>query len=163
MARGKKAHMTLTAAQHKALMKALGGEGLGDIHELSDVKLFVEPGHFGGEGWWSDLGSEVKKVAKRVQSNPMVREAEKKAVSYGAKTVRGVAEGALDGLGDTVATAIGIPEVAPALDAAIDRGASALHHRDDTLENIVPSEDGGDGSSFVDILGEDESCAWLYE
>ena len=48
MARGKKAHMTLTAAQHKALMKVLGGEGLGDIHELSDVKLFVEPGHFGG-------------------------------------------------------------------------------------------------------------------
>ncbi len=129
MARGKKAHMTLTAAQHKALMKVLGGQGLGDIHELSSVSLFVEPGHFGGEGWWSDLGSEVKKVAKRVQSNPMVREAEKKAVSYGAKTLRGAAEGALDGLGDTVATAIGIPEVAPALDAAIDRGASALQKR----------------------------------
>ena len=83
----------------------------------------------GGEGWWSDLGSEVKKVAKRVQSNPAVREVEKKAVSYGAKTLRGAAEGALDGLGDTVATAIGIPEVAPALDAAIDRGASALQKR----------------------------------
>ena len=110
-------------------MKVLGGNGLGDIHELSDVKLFVEPGHFGGEGFFSNLADEAKRAVKTVQSNPLVREAEKKAVSYGAKTLRGAAEGLADGVGDTVATAIGIPEVAPALDAAIDRGASALQKR----------------------------------
>ena len=52
--------------------------------------------------WWSGLGSEVKRAAKTVQSNPLVREAEKKAVSYGAKTLRVAAEGALDWKGDTV-------------------------------------------------------------
>ena len=43
--------------------------------------------------------------------------------------MRGATEGALDGIGDTVATAIGIPEVAPALDGMIDKGASALQKR----------------------------------
>eukprot|EP01044_Picomonas_judraskeda_P045172 COSAG03_NODE_24603_length_271_cov_0.604651_1_plen_90_part_11 len=88
----KKAHLKLTAAQHRHLMKALSGDGLGDVHSLEDLKLYVEPGDFGGEGWWSDLGSEVKKVAKQVQSNPLVRKAEKKAVDYGAKALRGAAE-----------------------------------------------------------------------
>lgn len=72
-------------------MKVLGGEGLGDIHELKDVKLFVEPGHFGGEGFFSNLADEAKRAVSKVQSNPLVRQAEKKAVSYGAKTVRGMA------------------------------------------------------------------------
>ena len=126
---GKKVHLTMSAAQHKALMKALGGDGLGDVHQLKSIRLFVEPGHFGGEGFFSNLADEAKRAVKTVQSNPLVRQAEKKAVSYGAKTLRGAAEGLADGVGDTVATAIGIPEVAPALDAAIDRGASALQKR----------------------------------
>ena len=70
-------------------MKALKGGALGDVHALEDLKLYVEPGDFGGEGWWSDLGSEVKSVAKRAQQNPLVRAAEKKAVNYGAKALRG--------------------------------------------------------------------------
>jgi hypothetical protein len=122
----KKTHLKLTAAQHRHLMKALKGSGLGDVHSLDDIQMYVEPGDFGGDGFFSDLGSEVRKVAKKVQSNPLVRQAEKKAVDYGAKALRGAAEGALDGLGDTAATAIGIPEVAPALDGLIDKGASAL-------------------------------------
>ena len=69
-------------------MKALNGGALGDVHQLEDLKLYVEPGDFGGEGWWSDLGSEVKSVAKRAQQNPLVRAAEKKAVNYGAKALR---------------------------------------------------------------------------
>ena len=65
----KKAHLKLTAAQHRHLMKALTGGALGDVHALQDVKLFVEPGEFefGGDGFFSDLGSEVSKVAKRAQ------------------------------------------------------------------------------------------------
>ena len=122
----KKTHLKLTAAQHRHLMKALTGSGLGDVHRLDDIQLFVEPGDFGGDGFFSDLGSEVKKAATAVQSNPLVRKAEKKAVDYGAKALRGAAEGALDGLGDAAATAIGIPEIAPALDGFIDKGASAL-------------------------------------
>ena len=99
--------------------------GLGDVHTLDDIQLYVEPGHFGGNGFWSDLGKEVKKI----QKSDVVRGLEKKAVNYGAKALRGAAEGALDGIGDTVATAIGIPEVAPVLDSAIDKGASALQKR----------------------------------
>jgi hypothetical protein len=121
----KKVHLNLTAEQHRDLMKALGGKGLGDVHTLDDIQLYVEPGHFGGNGFWSDLGKEVKKI----QKSDVVRGLEKKAVNYGAKALRGAAEGALDGIGDTVATAIGIPEVAPALDSAIDKGASALQKR----------------------------------
>ena len=79
---------------------------MGDVHALDDIQLFVEPGHFG-----------------------VVRGLEKKAVNYGAKALRGATEGALDGLGDTVAASIGIPEVAPALDGFIDRGATALQKR----------------------------------
>ena len=121
----KKAHLTLSAEQHKHLMKMLGGKGLGDVHELKDVRLFVEAGNFGGSGFFSSLGDEVRKI----QKNPIARKLEKKAVNYGAKALRGAAEGALDGLGDTVATAVGIPEVAPALDSMIDKGASALQKR----------------------------------
>jgi hypothetical protein len=121
----KKVHLKLTAAQHRDLVKALGGRGLGDVHALEDIQLFVEPGHFGGNGFLSDLGSEVKKI----QKSGLVRGLEKKAVNYGAKALRGAAEGTLDGIGDTMATAIGIPEVAPALDGMIDRGASALQKR----------------------------------
>jgi hypothetical protein len=125
MGHGDKVHLKLTATQHRALLKALRGGDLGDVHALEDIRLFVEPGHFGGDGLWSDLGSEVKKA----QKSSIVRGLEKKAVNYGAKALRGATEGALDGIGDTVATAIGIPEVAPALDGMIDKGASALQKR----------------------------------
>ena len=103
-----KAHIKLSAAQHRALLKALRGGDLGDVHSLDDIRLFIEPGHFGpgGDGLWSTLGSEVKKV----QKSGIVRGLEKKAVNYGAKALRGATEGALDGVGDTVATAIGIPD-----------------------------------------------------
>lgn len=103
-------------------MKALKGGALGDVHDLEDLKLYVEPGDFGGDGLWSDLKSEIKKV----QKNPIARKLEKKVVDYGAKAIRGVAEGALDGIGDTAATFVGIPEVAAPLDAAIDRGLSSV-------------------------------------
>eukprot|EP01046_Picozoa_sp_COSAG06_P034518 COSAG06_NODE_3622_length_5106_cov_4.627721_7_plen_267_part_00 len=103
-------------------MKALKGGALGDIHDLEDFKLYVEPGDFGGDGLWSDLKSEVKKV----QKNPIARKLEKKAVSYGAKALRGIAEGAADGIGDTAATFVGVPEIAAPLDAAIDRGLSSV-------------------------------------
>jgi hypothetical protein len=122
----KKAHLKLTAAQHRHLMKALKGGALGDVHALEDLKLFVEPGDFGGDGFFSDLGSEVKKVAKRAQKSDLVRGIEKKAVSAGAKALRGVAEGAVDGIGDTAATFIGMPELSVPLDAAVDRGLSSL-------------------------------------
>ena len=122
----KKAHLKLTAAQHRHLMKALKGGALGDVHALEDLKLFVEPGDFGGDGFFSDLGSEVKKVAKRAQKSDIVRGIEKQAVSAGAKALRGVAEGAVDGIGDTAATFIGMPELSVPLDAAVDRGLSSL-------------------------------------
>jgi len=38
----------------------------------------------------------------------------------------GVAEGAADGIGDTAATFLGVPEVSVPLDAAIDRGLSSV-------------------------------------
>jgi hypothetical protein len=103
-------------------MKALSGGALGDVHSLDDLKLFVEAGDFGGEGLWSDMKSEVKKA----QKSSVVRGLEKKAVNYGAKALRGVAEGAADGIGDTAATFLGVPEVSVPLDAAIDRGLSSV-------------------------------------
>ena len=121
-----KAHLKLTAAQHRHLMKALKGGALGDVHSMDDLTLYVEPGDFGGEGFVSDIGSEVKKAAKRAQSSGIVRGAEKRAVSMGAKALRGVAEVAVDGIGDTAATALGMPELSVPLDAAVDRGLSSL-------------------------------------
>ena len=121
-----KAHLKLTAAQHRHLMKALTGGALGDVHALQDVKLFVEPGEFGGEGIFSDLGAEVKAAARRAQKSDIVRGAEKRAVSMGAKALRGVAEVAVDGIGDVGAAALGMPELAVPLDAAVDKGLSSL-------------------------------------
>ena len=107
-------------------MKALKGGALGDVHALEDLQLYVEPGDFGGEGFFSDLGSEVKKVAKKAQQNPLVRAAEKKAVKYGATALRGATEGLVDGVGDTAATFLGVPELSAPLDAAVDRGLSSV-------------------------------------
>ena len=50
MGHGDKVHLKLTASQHRALLKALRGGDLGDVHALEDIRLFVEPGHFGGDG-----------------------------------------------------------------------------------------------------------------
>jgi hypothetical protein len=118
-----KAHLKLSAGQHRALLKALRGGDLGDVHSLDDIRHFVEPGHFGGDGLWSTLGSEVKKV----QKSGIVRGLEKKAVNYGAKALRTATEGALDGIGDTVATAIGIPEVG--LARSVERAATGGRSR----------------------------------
>jgi hypothetical protein len=107
-------------------MKALTGGALGDVHALDDLKLFVEPGEFGGNGFFSDLGSEVKKVASRAQKSDLVRGVEKKAVSAGATALRGATEGLVDGVGDTAATFLGMPELSVPLDAAVDRGMSSL-------------------------------------
>ena len=65
-------------------------------------------------------------MAKKAQENPLVRAAEKKAVSVGAKALRGATEGLVDGIGDTAATALGMPELSVPIDAAVDRGLSSL-------------------------------------
>ena len=145
----KKAHLKLTAAQHRHLMKALTGGALGDVHALQDVKLFVEPGEFGGDGFFSDLGSEVTKVAKRAQKSDIVRGAEKRAVSVGAKALRGVAEVAVDGIGDTAATALGMPELSVPLDAAVDRGLSSLQKAGTKYMDDKIDESAGSGVRYM--------------
>ena len=79
----KKVHLKLTAAQHRDLLKALGGKGLGDVHTLDDIQLYVEPGHFGGNGFWSDLGKEVKKIRKSDVVRGLVHRAEHIAPRWG--------------------------------------------------------------------------------
>ena len=147
----RKAHLKLTAAQHRHLMKALKGGALGDVHDLKDLKLYVEPGDFGGEGWWSDLGSEVKKVAKKVQQNPVARQLEKKAVNYGAKALRGAAEGLVDGVGDTAATFLGVPELSVPLDAAVDRGLSSVQRAGTKwLDDKIDASGSGHGVRYME-------------
>eukprot|EP01045_Picozoa_sp_COSAG04_P001847 COSAG04_NODE_63_length_30038_cov_9.461071_20_plen_190_part_00 len=82
-----------------------------------------------GMGWWGDAWDEVKSVAKKVQKNPVVRGLEKKAVDYGSKAIRGVAEGAVDSLADSALSAVGAPELAPMADKLIDKGASYLQKK----------------------------------
>ena len=91
--------------------------------------LIFRPAGLGGMGWWSDRWDDVKTVAKQVQKNPVVRGLEKKAVDYGTKAIRGVAEGAVDSLADSALSAVGAPELAPMADKFIDKGASYLQKK----------------------------------
>ena len=112
----------------------MAGRGLGVAPgELpavyDDVDIYVQPGAHGGAGFFSTLGDAVASGAKQLQKSSAVRGLEKKAVSYGATALRGAAEGALDGLGDSVATAVGVPEASPFIDKLVDRGMSSLQKR----------------------------------
>ena len=94
-----------------------------------DESEIYKPAGMTGLGWWGDAWDEVKSVAKKVQKNPVVRGLEKKAVDYGTKAIRGVAEGAVDSLADSALTAVGAPELAPMADKLIDKGASYLQKK----------------------------------
>ena len=96
--------------------------------QLEDDPLYLPAGQM-GYGWWDDAWKETKRVAKKVQSSDAVRGLEKRAVATGASALRKGLEGATDGLADTALTAIGAPELVPAADALIDRGAKALQRR----------------------------------
>jgi hypothetical protein len=95
---------------------------------LKDDPLYLPAGQM-GYGWWDDAFKETKRVARKVQSSDAVRALEKRAVAAGAKAVRGAVEGATDGLATSALSAIGAPELAPAADALIDRGAKALQRK----------------------------------
>ena len=96
--------------------------------QLEDDPLYLPAGQM-GYGWWDDAWKETKRVAKKVQSSDAVRGLEKRAVAAGAQALRGAVAGATDGLADTALTAIGAPELVPAADALIDRGAKALQRK----------------------------------
>ena len=127
-------HLQLTPKQHEQLARALAtahqihsmvtGGALGDpnlghdpmaLAGILDMPIYVKGGAHGG-GWWSDLGSTLKKGVKELQSSSVVRNLEKQAVSKGAAALRGVAEGALD-------------DVAPEFAPLIDRGLSYVQKR----------------------------------
>ena len=116
----KAAHLKLTKAQHRALIRALKGGDLGDVQGLEDVKLFVEPGDFGGEGIWDDL----KSVVAKAQKIPFVRDLEKKAVHKGSELLQSFAEDHADGIKDTVSHVTGMPS--SVVDAAVDSGVSSI-------------------------------------
>ena len=127
-------HLALGAKQLRDLQAALahahylhsqaGGAGLGvSAGVLHDVPIFVRGGQ-GGRGWWTNLGSALKTGVTELQKSDVVRGVEKRAVHAAAGVVRGAAETALDGLGDSIA-----PEFAPLIDGAVDRGLSGLQRR----------------------------------
>ena len=125
--------LELSPAQHKALSSLLArahmihsqaGNGLGvPAGMLEDVPIYVRAGQ-GGRGWWSSLGTALKTGVHELQKSDVVKGAERAAVNYGAKAARTAAEGALDGLGDSIA-----PEFAPLIDGAVDRGLGSLQKR----------------------------------
>jgi len=96
--------------------------------QLDDDPLYHSAGQM-GFGWWDDAWSGTKAAAKKVQSSAAVRGLEKRAVATGSKALRGVVEGATDGLATSALSAIGAPELAPAADALIDRGTKALQRK----------------------------------
>ena len=114
---------------------------------LDQDEIFLPAGQI-GDGWWSDIKDGVKNVAKKIQSSSVVRGLEKKAVDYGTKALRDVAEPALDGLADAAVTAIGAPELAPGIDMAIHRGASYLQKKGaDYLDNKI--DQSGKGMRYM--------------
>ena len=94
-----------------------------------DEYLFVPAGDQYGEGWWGDRWKDVKSVAKKVQSSQAVRDIEKGAVDVGSKALRGVLEPAADAVADAGVSLVGMPELAPLIDAGIHKGARALQKK----------------------------------
>ena len=117
---GKKAHLKLSVAQHRALLKALKGGELGDVQSLEDIKLYVEPGQFGGKGLWSDL----KSVVAKAQKSPLVQDLEKKAIHKGSEALQKFATKHAEGIGDLAAETIGLPK--GMADSAIKRSVSSI-------------------------------------
>ena len=95
---------------------------------LDDDEIYLPAAQL-GMGWWDDAWKEVKSVAKRVQKNPVVRGLEKRAVEAGTSALRGAAETGVAGAADAALTALGMPELAPAADKLIDKGAAALQKK----------------------------------
>ena len=86
--------------------------------------MYRQAGDMYGDGFFDDAKSFAKKAAKAVQSNELVRSAEKALVHKGADALRGAATAGADALVADVA-----PEFAPIAAKAIDRGAKALERR----------------------------------
>ena len=108
--------------------------------------------HLEGAGWFGDRWGDVVKAAKKVQSSSVVRGIEKDAVSAGSKALRGIAEVGLDGAADLAATAIGMPELSAPIDAAIDKGASALQKKGASyLDNQI--DQSGKGIRYMSPSG----------
>ena len=79
-----------------------------------------------GAGIFGDIGNWFKKAARTVQSIPAVRDVEHGLVKVGSKLVRGALEPAVDAVADGAVSLVGMPELAPAIDAGIHKGASYL-------------------------------------
>jgi hypothetical protein len=117
---------------------------------LDENEMFLPAGQI-GDGWWSDVkhgvsnvAGKVANVAKQIQKSSVVRGLEKKAVDYGTKALRDVAEPAVDALADTVATALGNPELAAPLDMVIHRGADYLQRKGaDYLDQKIDASGNG--------------------
>jgi hypothetical protein len=117
---------------------------------LDEHDLFLPAAQI-GDGWWSDVkhgvsnvAGKVANVAKKIQKSSVVRGLEKKAVDYGTKALRDVAEPAVDALADTAATALGNPELAAPLDLAIHKGADYLQKKGaDYLDQKIDASGNG--------------------
>ena len=95
----------------------------------NDDYLYIPAGDQFGEGWFSDRWDDVKKVAKTVQKSDTVRNLEKGALNVGAKALRGAVETGLDGVADSALTSLGVPELAPLVNKAIDKEAKSLQSK----------------------------------
>jgi hypothetical protein len=117
---------------------------------LDENEMFLPAGQI-GDGWWSDVkhgvsnvAGKVANVAKQIQKSSVVRGLEKKAVDYGTKALRDVAEPAVDALADTAATALGNPELAAPLDMVIHKGADYLQKKGaDYLDQKIDASGNG--------------------
>eukprot|EP01047_Picozoa_sp_COSAG01_P012885 COSAG01_NODE_592_length_15109_cov_39.247435_1_plen_187_part_00 len=87
------------------------------------------------------------------KKSSVVRGLEKKAVNYGTKALRDIAEPAVDALADTAATALGNPELAAPLDMVINKGADYLQKRGaDYLDQKIDASGDGIYPDFVEDL-----------
>ena len=93
------------------------------------MSIYREAGDMYGDGLWDDIKSGARRAFKAVQSSDTVRNLEKGLVQKGADVLRKGAEAVTDGLADTALTALGMPELAPAADALIDKGAKSLEDK----------------------------------
>ena len=126
-----------------------------DFASDDDVTQYMEGGSF-----WDSLkadfqtvGHGIASAAKAVQNNPVVRDVEKGVVKVGASALRDVAEPVIDTVADGAVSLVGMPELAPAIDAGVHRGANWLQNKAvHGVDHAIDSSAGG-GYWAAAVLG----------
>jgi hypothetical protein len=116
--KGHDAHGRFMDSTHDYCRQFFKGGDYWDTHEYQK-----------GSGLFGSIGHWFKKAAHTVQSIPLVRDAEHGLVKVGSKVLQSALEAPIDELADGAVSLVGVPELAPLIDAGVHKAGSMLQSK----------------------------------